>query len=48
MAIQLNHTIDPARDAQVSAMFLTEILGLKAPKRFGPFPVRRVRQWCDA
>jgi catechol 2,3-dioxygenase-like lactoylglutathione lyase family enzyme len=39
MAVQLNHTIVPARDAHASATFLTEILGLKSPKRFGPF-------WC--
>jgi catechol 2,3-dioxygenase-like lactoylglutathione lyase family enzyme len=38
MAIQLNHTIVPARDAKASAIFLTEILGLpQAPSRFGPF-----------
>lgn len=37
MAIQLNHTIVPARDAHASAIFLTEILGLREPVRFGPF-----------
>lgn len=38
MAIQLNHTIVPARDAKASANFLTEILGLpQTPVRFGPF-----------
>src|SRR5262245_59211798 len=37
MSIQLNHTIVPARDAQASAVFLAEILGLDAPTRFGPF-----------
>jgi catechol 2,3-dioxygenase-like lactoylglutathione lyase family enzyme len=37
MSIQLNHTIVPARDAQASAAFLADILGLKAPTRFGPF-----------
>ena len=37
MAIELNHTIVPARDALASATFLTEILGLPAPARFGPF-----------
>jgi catechol 2,3-dioxygenase-like lactoylglutathione lyase family enzyme len=38
MAIQLNHTIVPARDAKAAAIFLTEILGLpQAPSRFGPF-----------
>ena len=37
MAIQLNHTIVPARDAKASADFLADILGLSAPVRFGPF-----------
>jgi catechol 2,3-dioxygenase-like lactoylglutathione lyase family enzyme len=37
VAIQLNHTIVPARDAKASATFLTELLGLPAPVRFGPF-----------
>jgi catechol 2,3-dioxygenase-like lactoylglutathione lyase family enzyme len=37
MTIQLNHTIVPARDAHASAVFLTEMLGLNAPVRFGPF-----------
>ena len=37
MAIQLNHTIVPARDAEGSASFLAEILGRAAPVRFGPF-----------
>ena len=37
MAIQLNHTIVPARDAEGSARFLAEILGRDAPVRFGPF-----------
>ena len=37
MPIELNHTIVPARDAHASAIFLTEILGLDAPTRFGPF-----------
>ncbi|MBM0108084.1 VOC family protein [Steroidobacter sp. S1-65] len=37
MAIQLNHTIVPARDARASAIFLSEILGLSEPVRFGPF-----------
>jgi catechol 2,3-dioxygenase-like lactoylglutathione lyase family enzyme len=35
--VQLNHTIVAARDKQVSATFLSEILGLPAPKPFGPF-----------
>lgn len=37
MAIQLNHTIVPARDAKASATWLAEILGRPAPTRFGPF-----------
>ena len=37
MAIQLNHTIIPARDAKASAAWLSEILGRDAPTRFGPF-----------
>jgi catechol 2,3-dioxygenase-like lactoylglutathione lyase family enzyme len=37
MAVQLNHTIVPARDPQASALFLAEILGRDAPGRFGPF-----------
>ena len=37
MAVLLNHTIVAARDKQASAEFLSEILGLPAPKPFGPF-----------
>jgi catechol 2,3-dioxygenase-like lactoylglutathione lyase family enzyme len=37
MAVQLNHTIVHARDARASADFLAGILGLAAPRRFGPF-----------
>lgn len=37
MAIQFNHTIVPARDAQSSATWLAEILGRPTPSRFGPF-----------
>ena len=37
MAIQLNHTIVPALDAQASAMWLAEILGRAAPSSFCPF-----------
>lgn len=37
MAIELNHTIVPARDARASATFLAEILGRAEPVRFGPF-----------
>jgi catechol 2,3-dioxygenase-like lactoylglutathione lyase family enzyme len=37
MAIRLNHTIVSARDKQVSAQFLAEVLGLPAPFVYGPF-----------
>ena len=37
MAIQLNHTIVPARDAKASATWLSELLGRDAPTSFGPF-----------
>lgn len=37
MAVELNHTIVWCRDRDVSATFLSEVLGLPAPKRFGPF-----------
>jgi hypothetical protein len=39
MSIELNHTIVEAKDAEVSANFLAEILGLPAPIPFGPFMV---------
>ena len=39
MSVQLNHTIVWCRDQKTSATFLTEILGLSAPVRFGPFLV---------
>lgn len=37
MAVQLNHTIVQARDKHAAAQFLAEILGLAAPRTFGPF-----------
>ncbi len=37
MAIDFNHTILKARDSKRSAIFLAEMLGLPAPKRWGPF-----------
>jgi catechol 2,3-dioxygenase-like lactoylglutathione lyase family enzyme len=37
MTVELNHTIVHARDARESADFCSEILGLPAPKPFGPF-----------
>ncbi|HLB14967.1 MAG TPA: VOC family protein [Burkholderiales bacterium] len=39
MSVQLNHTIVWCRDKRRSATFLTEILGLSKPIRFGPFLV---------
>jgi catechol 2,3-dioxygenase-like lactoylglutathione lyase family enzyme len=39
MPVQLNHTVVHAADAQVSAQFFADILGLPAPKPFGPFIV---------
>lgn len=39
MSVQLNHTIIWCRDQKKSATFFTEILGLPAPSRFGPFLV---------
>ena len=39
MSVQLNHTIVWSRDKRKSARFLTELLGLPAPGRFGPFLV---------
>lgn len=39
MAVELNHTIVHARDAEASARFLSEVLGLPAPRGFGPFLV---------
>lgn len=37
MPISLNHTIVHARDAEASARWLADILGLRPPVRFGPF-----------
>jgi catechol 2,3-dioxygenase-like lactoylglutathione lyase family enzyme len=37
--VQLNHTIVHARDNLASAAFLSEIIGLPAPRAFGPFQV---------
>ena len=42
MSIKLNHTIVDAEDKEVSALFLTEMLGLPAPLLMGPFAVVRV------
>ncbi|MBA3288049.1 MAG: VOC family protein [Acidimicrobiia bacterium] len=37
MAVDLNHTIVDATDPAASAAWLSEILGLDAPARWGPF-----------
>jgi catechol 2,3-dioxygenase-like lactoylglutathione lyase family enzyme len=37
MAIDFNHTILAARDSDESARFLAHMLGLPAPRRWGPF-----------
>ncbi|MEE3118291.1 MAG: VOC family protein [Pseudomonadota bacterium] len=39
MSVQLNHTIVWCRDKHRSANFLTGLLGLDSPTRFGPFLV---------
>ena len=39
MAVEFNHTIVWARDSHALASFLAEILGLSAPKKWGPFEV---------
>jgi catechol 2,3-dioxygenase-like lactoylglutathione lyase family enzyme len=42
MAVELNHTIVHATDRDASAQFFADILGLAAPKPFGPFLVVQV------
>jgi hypothetical protein len=37
MTVKLNHTIVAAHDHEKSALFLSELLGLDAPVRLGPF-----------
>jgi catechol 2,3-dioxygenase-like lactoylglutathione lyase family enzyme len=39
MTVKLNHTIVASRDPKRSALFLSGILGLEAPRRLGPFAV---------
>lgn len=39
MTVELNHTIVSARDNLAAATFLAEILGLAAPKTWGPFQI---------
>lgn len=42
MAVTLNHTIVHARDAEATARFLTETLGLPPPRRLAHFVVVQV------
>jgi catechol 2,3-dioxygenase-like lactoylglutathione lyase family enzyme len=42
MPVQLNHTIVHSTDQETSARFLTELLDLPVPVRFGPFLVVEV------
>jgi catechol 2,3-dioxygenase-like lactoylglutathione lyase family enzyme len=37
MTIDFNHTIVSTRDSKASAEFLAEMLGLPAPRKWGPF-----------
>ena len=37
MAVDFNHPIVLARDSKASAEFLAEMLGLPAPRKWGPF-----------
>jgi hypothetical protein len=39
MSVELNHTIVWSRDSRASAAFLAGMLGLPAPKKWGPFQV---------
>jgi hypothetical protein len=39
MAVDFNHTIVWVRDSEASAAFLSEILGVPAPRPWGPFLV---------
>jgi len=39
MSIEFNHTIVWSRDSKGSAAFLADILGLPAPRKWGPFQV---------
>jgi catechol 2,3-dioxygenase-like lactoylglutathione lyase family enzyme len=39
MSVEFNHTIVWSRDSRASAAFLAGMLGLPAPKKWGPFQV---------
>jgi catechol 2,3-dioxygenase-like lactoylglutathione lyase family enzyme len=42
MPVQLNHTIVWCRDHKVSSQFATDLLGLPAARRWGPFQIVEV------
>ena len=39
MSVEFNHTIVWSRDSKASAAFLAAMLGLPAPRKWGPFQV---------
>ena len=41
MSVEFNHTIVWSRDSKASAAFLADVLGLPAPRKWGPFQVVR-------
>jgi catechol 2,3-dioxygenase-like lactoylglutathione lyase family enzyme len=47
MAIVFNHTILSARDSEASARFLAEMLGLPAPRHWGPFKMVTTENGTD-
>lgn len=47
MAVQLNHTIVPAREGEVSARWFAEVFGMPAPDRFGHFWQVRTENGVD-
>lgn len=46
MTVTLNHTIVHAKDSGATARFLTEMLGLPAPRKLGHFVVVEVGPTC--
>lgn len=47
MAIHFDHTILAARDSEASARFLADMLGLPAPRRWGPFQIVRTENGAN-
>ena len=47
MAVVFDHTILPARDSEASAKFLAEMLGLPAPRHWGPFQMVTTENGTD-